>query len=160
MRELLDPGSAVLAVASRQKYTPLQVLPARAVFSVGISWLSSAAMRSGASLSASKERLRQARKRSISPLTASESSMPCAVRISIWEMNTAAVFFCCKAAVSPNWRAVRESTPVTLSKNSAAASAASTRHSQYSARRLPMLYPPPGAPCMCHPLFQRFFHCM
>ena len=38
MRELLDPGSAVLAVASRQKYTPLQVLPARAVFSVGISW--------------------------------------------------------------------------------------------------------------------------
>ena len=83
MRELLDPGSAVLAVASRQKYTPLQVVPARAVFSVGMSWLSSAAMRSGASLSASKERLRQARKRSISPLTASESSMPCAVRISI-----------------------------------------------------------------------------
>ncbi len=42
--------------------------------------------------------------------------MPCAVRTSIWAMKTAAVFFCCKAAVSPNWRAVRESTPVTLSK--------------------------------------------
>ena len=139
MREVLDCGSDVLAVASRQKYTPLQVLPAIVVSSEGISAVSSSAIRAGSSFSASKERLRLARKRSSSPLTVSESSMPCAKSASICAVKSAALLFCCNAAVSPNWRAVREITPVTLSRSSAAASIASAMHSQYSTRLLPML---------------------
>lgn len=67
MREVLDSGSVVLAVASRQKYTPLQVLPAMAVSRAGISRDSSSAISAGSSFSASKERLRWARKLSSSP---------------------------------------------------------------------------------------------
>ena len=109
------------------------------VSSVGIIRDSSSAISAGSSFSASKERPRRARKLSSSPPTVSESSMPCAARASIWAVKSAAVLLCCKAAVSPNWRAVRERTPVTLSRSSAAASIASTMHSQYSARLPPML---------------------
>ena len=63
---------------------------------------SSSAMSSGLSFSASNDRPRPARKLSTSPLTVLESSMPCAVSTSIWAVKMAAVFFCCRAAVSPN----------------------------------------------------------
>ena len=139
MREVLDSGSVVLAVASRQKYTPLQVLPAMVVSRAGIIRDSSSAISAGSSFSASKERPRWARKLSSSPPTVSESSMPCAARASICAVKSAAVLLCCKAAVSPNWRAVRERTPVTLSRSNAAASIASTMQSQYSTRLPPML---------------------
>ena len=139
MRELLDSGSVVLAVASRQKYAPLHVLPAMVVSRAGTSRDSRSAISAGSSFSESKERPRRARKLSSSPLTVSESSMPCAESASICAVKRAAVLFCCNAAVSPNWRAVRERTPVTLSRSSAAASIASAMHSQYSTRLLPML---------------------